>query len=128
MKTLFSIIIIFVFAISSFSFIFLPKDRQYSPSFGDEITTSFKVSGVCGMCKDRIEEALYVTGVKAATWDRKSKMLSVTYKPKKISELKLHELVAGVGHDTEKVKAKNEVYKNLPDCCLYRDGVQEHHD
>jgi hypothetical protein len=30
-------------------------------------------------------------------------------------------LIAAVGHDTDKVKAKDEVYADLPFCCLYRD-------
>ncbi len=93
-----------------------------------EVSMTFKVSGVCGMCKNRIEEALYVTGIKSATWTIKTQLLTVSYKPKKMNELKIHELVASVGHDTEKVKAKDEIYKALPDCCLYRDGVGTHDD
>jgi hypothetical protein len=94
----------------------------------DNITSTFKVSGVCSMCKKRIEEAVYVAGIKSATWTIKTQMLTISYKPKKISELKIHELIASVGHDTEKVKAKAEIYKTLPDCCLYRDGVDVHDD
>jgi copper chaperone CopZ len=105
-----------------FSFAFVPKNTN------DEVTTSFKVSGVCGMCKERIEESLYVTGVKSATWDKKTQMLTVSYKSKKITEQKLHQLVAEVGHDTEKMKANDKIYKALPDCCLYRDGVNAHDD
>lgn len=94
----------------------------------NEVTATIKVSGVCGMCKKRIEEAVYVAGVKSATWDSKTQLLTISYKTKKISEAKIHELVAGVGHDTDKVKAKDEVYKDLPDCCLYRDGASMHND
>jgi hypothetical protein len=42
--------------------------------------------------------------------------------------LKLHELIANVGHDTEKVKAPDQVYLKLPDCCMYRDNDNTHHD
>lgn len=93
---------------------------------------SIKVYGNCGMCKQRIETALDQTGIKLATWDSKSKNLEVVYNPKKISEQKIHELVAAAGHDTDKVKASNEVYAKLPFCCLYRDhdhsGIKDDND
>jgi hypothetical protein len=82
---------------------------------------SIKVYGNCGMCKKRIETALDSKGIKAATWDTKTKELQVVYNASKITELEIHELVASVGHDTDKVKAKDEVYADLPFCCLYRD-------
>lgn len=85
------------------------------------VTAKIKVFGNCGMCKMRIETALDVNGIKSATWDSKTKMLDVVYNKAKISEQKIHEIVASVGHDTEKAKAKAEVYSELPFCCLYRD-------
>lgn len=84
--------------------------------------TSFKVYGNCKMCKKRIETALDHRGVKKATWDPKTKMLNVVFNNSKITELQIHELIAAVGHDTDKVKAKDDVYATLPFCCLYRDG------
>lgn len=115
--------------ISIFFSALLVFSSMKSIKFDDkDVSTTFKVSGVCGMCKNRIEEALYVAGIKSATWTIKTQMLTVSYKPKKITELKIHELVASVGHDTEKVKAQEEIYKKLPDCCLYRDGVSSHDD
>jgi hypothetical protein len=79
------------------------------------------------MCKKRIESALDRSGIKFASWDTKTKNLEVVYNNKKISELQIHELVAAAGHDTEKVKATDEVYAKLPFCCLYRDhdGLHE---
>lgn len=88
---------------------------------GKNVTASIKVFGNCGMCKERIETALDHPGIKAAKWDTKSKNLEVVYNSKKISEQKIHEIIASVGHDTEKVKAKDDVYAKLPFCCLYRD-------
>ena len=82
---------------------------------------NIKVYGNCGMCKERIETALDHKGIKTATWSVKSKELQVVYTPAKITELQIHELVASVGHDTDKVKAKDDVYADLPFCCLYRD-------
>lgn len=85
------------------------------------ITTQFKVFGNCTMCKQRIETALDLTGIKTASWDTKTKILNVVYNSSKISEQKIHEVIASIGHDTEKVKAKDNVYTELPFCCLYRD-------
>lgn len=88
---------------------------------GKTTKSTIKVFGNCGMCKERIETALDKGGVKLANWDSKTKNLEVVYNPKKITEMQIHELIAGVGHDTEKVKAKDDVYADLPFCCLYRD-------
>lgn len=85
------------------------------------VEASIKVYGNCGMCKKRIETALDHKGIKTATWSPETKVLNVVYNSKKIDELEIHKIVAGVGHDTDKVKAKNEVYAELPFCCLYRD-------
>ena len=95
-----------------------------------------KVYGNCGMCKERIETVLDHKGIKQAKWDPTTKNLNVIYVPSKITEQQIHELVASVGHDTDKSKAKDEVYANLPFCCLYRDhdhsgiedGKKEHKD
>jgi copper chaperone CopZ len=86
----------------------------------EEVT--FTVKGNCGLCKKRIEEALEIKGVKTASWDTKSKMVTVVFNNKKTTIEKLHKAVAAAGHDTEQEKAPQSVYKNLPDCCLYRDN------
>jgi hypothetical protein len=85
------------------------------------VTASIKVYGNCGMCKERIERALDFKGIKKATWDPATKNLQVIYVPSKINEYRICELVAAAGHDTDAVKAKDEVYAELPFCCLYRD-------
>lgn len=85
-----------------------------------ETTANFQVSGKCNMCKNRIETAVReLEGVKAASWDVKTKTLSVSYDTTKLKESVIHQKVASVGHDTEKVKAKDEVYNKLPGCCKY---------
>jgi periplasmic mercuric ion binding protein len=112
MKT--NILSIFLFAVAVLF-------SQASFAQGKNVKANIKVFGNCGMCKERIETALDQGGVKVAAWDSKTKNLEVVYNSKKITELQIHELIAGVGHDTEKVKAKNEVYAKLPFCCLYRD-------
>jgi hypothetical protein len=96
------------------------------------VQSTIKVYGNCGMCKKRIETALDTKGIKLASWDSKTKDLQVVYNASKITEIEIHQLVASVGHDTDKVKAKDEIYADLPFCCLYRDhdhsGVKESSD
>jgi periplasmic mercuric ion binding protein len=91
------------------------------------ITASIKVYGNCSMCKKRIETALDHKGIKKAEWNTKTKELQVVYSSAKISEMQIHELVAKAGHDTDKVKAKEETYASLPFCCLYRDHEMKDH-
>jgi len=87
----------------------------------DSKTEKFKVNGQCEMCEERIENAAKaIDGVTAASWDKKSQMLEVTYGTGKVEVKKIHEAVAAVGHDTDLVKADNKVYDALPGCCKYR--------
>ena len=81
---------------------------------------TMKVSGECDMCKRRIEKALKVEGIKSSYWNVDTQELTVLYNKKKIDANKIPALIAAAGHDTDKVKAKKEVYEALPDCCQYR--------
>jgi copper chaperone CopZ len=82
---------------------------------------TFWVNGICGMCEKRIESALINSpGVKFADWDNQTSQVKVAYNSKKITEQKLHEILAGAGHDTQKVRAKDEDYAKVPGCCKYR--------
>ncbi|MFA6542045.1 MAG: heavy-metal-associated domain-containing protein [Bacteroidota bacterium] len=88
---------------------------------GDNIQqTKFKVSGNCEMCENRIEKAVKVKDVKFASWDKKTKMLTVAFNSKTVTADSLQKLIASAGHDTEKYKAPDAVYSALPECCLYR--------
>lgn len=83
-------------------------------------TTSFSVYGSCEMCKERIENALDRKGIQTAYWSFEDQKVFVTYQSNVFTEEQLHNIMAMVGHDTEKVKADNIVYQNLPGCCHYR--------
>jgi outer membrane cobalamin receptor len=88
-----------------------------------DTTVSFHVSGVCIQCKQRIEKGLKIKGVRSAAWNVGTQILSVRFMPEVISIDRLHKTVAGLGHDTEKEKAADAVYKALPECCHYREMV-----
>ncbi len=82
-------------------------------------TETIKVSGNCGMCKDRIEAAAKVAGVSKADWNKDIKMLTLAYNPSVVKVDDLQKKIAAVGHDTEKYKATDAVYAKLPGCCKY---------
>ena len=81
----------------------------------------FGVSGNCELCKERIEKAAKsVSGVSSATWEVATKKIKVEFNPMVTNSDAVQKAIAKVGHDTEKFKAPDEVYKQLPECCLYR--------
>lgn len=82
-------------------------------------TETFKVWGNCESCKTRIEKAATEAGAVTASWDQKTKMLTVSFDPEKTSVDALQKKLASVGHDTEKYKAPDDVYAKLPGCCHY---------
>jgi mercuric ion binding protein len=83
-------------------------------------TDKIKVSGNCGMCKERIEKAVKVDGVTKADWDKSTKILTVSYNSSVIKNEEIQKKVAAVGHDTEKFKADDKTYNSLHSCCKYR--------
>ena len=84
----------------------------------------FTAKGCCPMCEDRIVAALDVPGVRAVEWDQFKEKAMVVYKPKKISEDRIQQLVADAGHDTDLYTATDDAYNGLAACCLYRSGCQ----
>ena len=86
----------------------------------------FMVKGNCGQCEQRIVEALDQKGIIAAGWDRHKQEVWVVFKPGTVTEEQIHAFIAAAGHDTALKKADADVYKRLPQCCLYRDGLKVH--
>ena len=128
MKSLMSILS-FVAAIlfSSSAFAQQPNAAKNKPSSSSLMTDTIQVTGVCGMCKRRIETAVYGgKGVKNASWDSKKQALTVSYDSKKATNEAIQNRIAAAGHDTGKVKSDDKAYGKLPDCCKYRDGVEVH--
>ncbi len=88
-------------------------------------SSTFKVAGSCGMCKQRIEKAIRIRGVNKASWNVATQLLSVSYDTAIIKLNEIQETIAGVGHDTEFKKSSEKTYKELPDCCHYRENKGE---
>ena len=83
-------------------------------------TAEVNVYGNCGMCERRIEGALSeLPGVNSAEWDSATDLLTVQFDKKKVNLQQIKEKVASVGHDTDDVRAKYEVYDKLHGCCKY---------
>ena len=81
---------------------------------------TFKVYGNCEMCKMRIEKSLEVNGVSGARWGVTSKIITVNYNPHVISLVEIHTLIAKKGYDTDRVRANDYIYSQLPKCCQYK--------
>ena len=89
-------------------------------AFATNKTEQFTVKGACGMCETRIEKAaLSVEGVTKADWDRETQKIEVVFDDEVAQLDAIHKAIAKAGHDTEKHKAKDEVYEKLPGCCKY---------
>jgi periplasmic mercuric ion binding protein len=82
-------------------------------------TESFKVSGICDLCKARIEKAAKIDGVSKADWSEKAQLLTVVFDPAKTSADAIQKKVVAAGHDAGKYKADDKAYKSLPGCCQY---------
>ncbi len=96
------------------------------PAKGMEQTVSFKVTGICGNCKERIESAaLDVKGVKKAEWDIQTDML-VLVGSSKMDKQKVAKALAKAGHKSELATADPKGYAKLPGCCQYDSGIEKH--
>lgn len=79
-----------------------------------------EVNGNCDMCKKRIEKAaLSVKGVKSAVWHQDHHDLHLILDENKCTVNDVHQAIANAGHDTDKVKAKDEDYEKLHHCCQF---------
>ncbi|MFY0644200.1 MAG: cation transporter [Bacteroidia bacterium] len=85
--------------------------------FAKSVTAKFKVEGQCGDCKVKIEKALDIPGVSYAEWNEETKMLTVRYNDKKITENKIHTIISNIGYSTSKMAANKEAQSKLDACC-----------
>ncbi|GAB3989974.1 hypothetical protein GCM10028807_16130 [Spirosoma daeguense] len=85
-----------------------------------------KTSAICGMCKARIERNLgFEKGVKEATLDVKSKVVTIKYNPAKTDVTKLKANISKTGYDADEVVADEVGYNKLPSCCK-KGGSMDH--
>ena len=102
------------------TFLFLTSFLFPLLGFSQNHKAEFKVYGACGMCETRIEKAAKsVDRVISADWNQDTQMLTIEYDPDKVNIDYVHKIIAKAGHDTDKVRAEDEVYQGLPACCHY---------
>lgn len=83
-------------------------------------TDTIKVYGNCNMCKEKIEGCLKEKdGITAKNWDKKTKLLAVTYDAAKITKEQIGQKIADVGYDNQYATATEKAYKKLHSCCQY---------
>lgn len=115
-----------IIIISLLSVFFYSEGFAQSNSDKRTVEGEFWAAGVCGMCKNRIETALDVPGVKFAIWEKDSQLVRVVYRQDKVSLESLMEKVAKVGHQTKTIQKDDKAYADLPRCCQYEDGAAKH--
>lgn len=105
--------------ITSFICLFFVSQSLYAQGRAVATTSTFKVSGNCGMCKKTIEGAAKNSGATYASWDVDTKMMTVKYASAKTSVDKIQKGIADAGYDNEKFKGSNDAYNKLHGCCKY---------
>ena len=83
-------------------------------------TSTISVNGNCGECKERIENAADIKGVKNAIWKEETHILTVTFDSKKVTLEQIEKAIAKSGHETGNQKADSSAYNTLPSCCKYQ--------
>ncbi|HAF30588.1 MAG TPA: ATPase [Bacteroidales bacterium] len=89
-------------------------------------TVQFEVKGVCNMCKERIENAALIKGVKWVEWNKITDTLTVIFRKDKTKLMDIHKSIAEAGHTTELVECNLDSYHKLPACCAYMGDVKKH--
>jgi mercuric ion binding protein len=64
------------------------------------ITSTISVKGNCDECKERIENAADIKGVKNAIWDEETQAVTVTFDSKKVTLEQIEKAIAKSGHET----------------------------
>ena len=114
----------FIFYCSFIAFILLSPYRLLAVNH-NIVTAHVSVSGVCDKCKNRIEDAAYIKGVKHASWNANTQDLTIKYDSTKTNTDAILQNIAKAGHDNEKYKATETDYNKLPNCCHYK-TVKKH--
>src|ERR1700741_1234924 len=83
-------------------------------------TASFAEKGNCNECKERIENAADIKGVKNAVWDEDKQAVTVTFDTKKVTADQIETAIAKSGHKTAHHEADLKAYDGLPKCCKYQ--------
>lgn len=87
-------------------------------------TGTYKVYGNCGMCKKKIEKSININGQAKGVWDKKTKLVVITYDSTQTDADHILRRVADAGYDNEKFLADAAVYNKLHTCCRYKRSAE----
>ena len=90
-------------------------------------TNTFIINGICDDCKERIENAADIKGVKLCKWSPDTKIATVTYDESKVNLEQIQKAIAKAGYDIGEIKGNDAAYNKLPKCCQYRSANPEPH-
>lgn len=94
-----------------------PADSNITVVNGMHVV-KIKTSAVCDMCKETLEKAMaYEKGVKKSDLNVDSKILTVTFDPKKTTIEKIRLAIVKSGYDADGQLADAKAYENLNACC-----------
>ena len=85
----------------------------------NKISETVKISGNCGMCKEKIEKAGNLKKIAKVDWNKETNLATLTYDSKKTNQDEILKRIALAGYDSEKFLAPDTVYNNLHGCCQY---------
>jgi copper chaperone CopZ len=84
----------------------------------DDKVVKVKTSAICDMCKERLEKNVGLSkGVKEATLDLDTKVMTVTYNAKKTDAEAIKAVITKTGYDADGQEADQKAHDKLPKCC-----------
>jgi copper chaperone CopZ len=99
--------------------IFLTINMGLNVQIKNQKIEKIKIFENCEMCKKTIEKTGSSTNISQVIWDQNTKIATITYDEKKISLNDILKKIAKSGYSSEKYKAKESDYNQLPLCCHY---------
>lgn len=100
-------------------FILFSLSVKSAPKIKNKKSVSVNISGNCGMCKNTIETAANIKKEVFLSWDKESKMATVTFDSLKTSLDEILRRVADAGYDNQMHKTNEDIYNRLHGCCKY---------
>ena len=82
-------------------------------------TENVKIAGKCALCKQGIEAAAFEKNISKASWDKETRVATVTYDSKKTSLDAVLKKIALAGYDNKSYLAPDDAYAKLEECCQY---------
>lgn len=82
-------------------------------------TETVKIYGNCGMCKSKIDKAGSLKNIAQVSWDKETKMATLSYDASKTNQEEILKRIALAGYDSDVFLAPDKAYSSLDDCCQY---------